>query len=162
MLVSSTSERDIPGFFWANNERLVYVLDEGGDENFHLFAIGRDGSNLKDLTPYEETKASVIDDLREDPDHMLIQHNQRDKKVFDAFRINVHTAEATMIVENPGNLVSFLADHDGQLRVATSSDGVNTSVLYRETEADEFKVILTTDFRESLDPLEIAVCDEYI
>jgi dipeptidyl aminopeptidase/acylaminoacyl peptidase len=151
--ITSVTERDIPGFFWANNERLVYVLDEGGDENFHLFAIGRDGSNLKDLTPFEETKASVIDDLREDPDHMLIQHNQRDKKVFDAFRINIHTAEAEMIVENPGNLMSFLADHDGQLRVATSSDGVNTSVLYRGTEADEFKVILTTDFRESLDPL---------
>ena len=151
--ITSVTERDIPGFFWANNDRLVYSLDQGGDENFHLYAVDRDGSDLKDLTPHEETRASVIDDLREDPEHMLVQHNHRDKRVFDAYRINVNTSEAELLVENPGNYTSFLADHDGQLRVTTSTDGVNTSILYRETEQDEFKVILTTDFRESVDPL---------
>ena len=49
--------------------------------------------------------------------------------------------------------MSFLADHDGHLRVATSSDGVNTSVLYRDTDEDEFKTILTTNFRETVSPL---------
>lgn len=151
--VTSVTERDIPGFFWANDNRIVYSLDEGGDENFHLYAVDRDGSNLLDLTPYEETRAGVVDDLRDDPEHMLIQHNRRDKRAFDVFKINVNTGESKQLVENPGNLVSFLADHDGHLRVATSTDGVNTSLLYRETDQDEFKTILTTNFRQSVSPL---------
>ena len=151
--VTSVTERDIPGFFWATDNRLVYSLDEGGDENYHVFAVNRDGSNLLDLTPFKETRGSVIDDLRDDPDHMLIKHNERDKRTFDVFRVNVNTAETELLVKNPGNLVSFLADHDGKLRVATSTDGVNTSVLYREQEEDEFKTILTTNFRETLSPL---------
>lgn len=151
--VTSVTERDIPGFFWATDDRIVYSLDEGGDENYHVFAINRDGSNLLDLTPFEDTRGSVIDDLRDDPDHMLIRHNERDKRTFDVFRVNVNTGESELLVKNPGNLVSFLTDHDGKLRIATTTDGVNTSVLYRETEDDEFETILTTNFRESLSPL---------
>ena len=151
--VTSVTERDIPGFFWATDDRIVYSLDKGGDENYHVFAINRDGSNELDLTPFEETRASVIDDLRDDPEHMLIRHNERDKRTFDVFRVNVNTGESERLVKNPGNLVSFLTDHDGKLRIATTTDGVNTSVLYRETEDDEFRTILTTNFRESLSPL---------
>ena len=32
------------------------------------------------------------------------------------------------------------------------TDGVNTSLLYRETEADEWATILTTNFKESFNP----------
>lgn len=151
--VTSVTERDIPGFFWATDDRIVYSLDKGGDENYHIFAVNRDGENLLDLTPFEETRASVIDDLRDDPEHMLIQHNERDKRTFDVFRVNVNTGDKEMIVKNPGNLMGFVTDHDGKLRVATSTDGVNNSILYRETEEDEFKTILTTNFRESVSPL---------
>jgi dipeptidyl aminopeptidase/acylaminoacyl peptidase len=151
--VTSVTERDIPGFFWANDNRIVYSLDQGGDENFHLYAVDRDGQNLLDLTPYPETRAGVVDDLRDDPQHMLIRHNRRDKRAFDVFRVDVSTGELTQLVENPGNLVSFLADHEGHLRVATSTDGVNTSVLYRDSDGGEFKTILTTNFRETVTPL---------
>ena len=34
-----------------------------------------------------------------------------------------------------------------------TSDGVNTSILYRETEQDTFKTILTTNFKEDFSPL---------
>ena len=44
-------------------------------------------------------------------------------------------------------------DHNGKLRIATTSDGVNTSLLYREKESDDFKPILTTDFKVSVAPL---------
>jgi len=151
--ITSVTDRDIPGFFWANDNRIVYLLDKGGDENFHLYAVNRDGSNLLDLTPFPETKAGVVDDLRDDPDHMLIQHNHRDKRAFDVFKVNVNTGAAEQLLQNPGNLTSFVADHEGHLRIATQTDGVNTSLLYRATDKDEFKTILTTNFRETVNPL---------
>lgn len=151
--LTSVEERDIAGFFWANDHRIVYALDQGGNENFHLIAADLDGGPPRDLTPYEETRAAVIDELKHDPDHMLIRHNRRDKRVFDAYRINVNTGEAEMILENPGNITDYLADHAGRLRVAITSDGVNTSILYRETEDDPLDTILTTNFRQTLTPL---------
>lgn len=151
--ITSVTQRDIPMFSWVNNEQLIYVLDQGGDENFHLYLIGRDGTGLRDLTPYPDTKANLIDILKHDPEHIIISHNRRDKRVFDAFRVNVKTGESTMIVENPGKITSYLADHEGKLRVATTSDGVSTSLLYRDNEDEEFQTVLTTNFRQSLSPL---------
>jgi dipeptidyl aminopeptidase/acylaminoacyl peptidase len=44
-------------------------------------------------------------------------------------------------------------DHDGKLRIATAIvDGVNQSILYRENEEDEFKTIITTNFKEGFNP----------
>ena len=58
-----------------------------------------------------------------------------------------------MLAENPGNIVGWMTDHDGKLRVAIAVvDGVNTSLLYREKEKDPFKSILTTSFKETMDP----------
>lgn len=151
--VTSVTERDIAGFMWANDNILVYLLDQGGDENFHVFAIHRDGSNLRDLTPFEETRADLIDDLRHDPKHILLQHNERDKQAFDAYRVNVETGESTRVVENPGNITSFLADHEGRVRAAVTADGVNTSLLFRDTEEEPFRTLLTTNFRNTLNPL---------
>jgi dipeptidyl aminopeptidase/acylaminoacyl peptidase len=45
-----------------------------------------------------------------------------------------------------------ITDHDGRIRAAVTSDGVNTSLLYRETEKDKFKTVLTTSFKETLQP----------
>lgn len=150
--ITAVTERDIPGAFWINNRAIAYPMDDGGDENFHIFLVGLDGADPKDITPYEETRAEVIDVLKRDPERMLISHNQRDKRVFDLYRYNLTTGESKLVVENPGNITSYIADHEGQVRVATSNDGVNTSLLYRETEDEEFQNVLTTNFRETLTP----------
>ena len=58
----------------------------------------------------------------------------------------------TQLAENPGNIVGWMTDHDGKLRLATTSDGVNTTILYRENEQEKFKPILTTSFKETMSP----------
>jgi dipeptidyl aminopeptidase/acylaminoacyl peptidase len=150
--VTSVTERDIAGFFWKGNDLLVYTLDDGGDENFHLFAISRQGGDVRPLTPFPGVRASVVDDLEDDPQHMLISLNQRNPQVFDVYRLNVRTGALTLVGENPGNITGWLTDHAGKLRLAFATDGVNQTMLFRETEQDEFKPSLTTNFRESVAP----------
>ena len=55
--VTSIVDRDISGYFWGNNDRLVYIKDEGGNENFHLFSVGKDGQGEQDLTPFDGVRA---------------------------------------------------------------------------------------------------------
>ena len=152
--LTAESARDVSGFFWKGNGNIVYAKDFGGDENFHVLSvpISGDGGG-KDLTPYDGVRASILDDLKDDDQHLLITHNKRDKKVFDVFRIDVATGDAQLVAENPGNITGWITDHDGKLRAAVTTDGVDAAVLYRETESQPFKTIVATDFREAVEPL---------
>ena len=151
--LTSSKERGVYGYLWLGNNRIGYVKDDGGDENMHFYAVNIDGTNEIDLTPFENVQARIIDDLEDDPDYLIIGLNKRNPQIHDPFRVNVNTGEMEMIAENPGNISGWVTDHNGKLRMATTSDGVNTSLLYRESESDEFKAILTTDFKVAVSPL---------
>ena len=151
--VTSATERDIAGFFWKGSDRIVYIQDKGGDENFHIYLTDIEGKASRDLTPFDGVRAGVLDDLEEDPEHMLLEMNRRNPEVFDVYRCELATGELTQIAENPGNITGWLTDHDGRLRVAYETDGVNSSLLYRPTEKDEFKTLVTTNFKDSFLPL---------
>jgi len=58
-----------------------------------------------------------------------------------------------LVAENPGNVLSWITDHEGKVRAAVQTDGVNQELLYRANEEEAFKTVLTTDFRESVSPL---------
>jgi len=150
--ITNETERDLAGFFWAGNDRILFLKDDGGDENFALFGVNIDGSNLIPLTKEANVRTQMIDDLKEDLDHVIVGLNKRDARIFDAYRLNINTGEKTLIAENPGNISGWMTDNDGKLRVAIATDQTNTTLLYRANEADEFKAVLTTDFKESFSP----------
>ncbi len=151
--ITNASERSLYGYFWLNDNRIAYIQDKGGDENIHIYAVNIDGTNDIDLTPFKNIQARMEDDLEDDPDHILVSLNKRDPRIHDVYRLNIHDGELILIAENPGNIMGWMTDNDGKLRIATTSDGVNTSLLYRETEAEAFKTILTTNFKESVSPI---------
>ena len=151
--LTSSQERGVYWFAWLNNNRIGYIKDEGGNENMHFYAVNIDMSNEIDLTPFENVQARIIDDLEDDPNHIIMGLNKRNPQIHDPYRINVNDGKMDMIAENPGNISEWMTDHDGKLRIAITSDGVNTSLLYRDKESDGFKTILTTDFKVSVAPL---------
>ncbi len=151
--LTSELERDIAGFFWKSNDTLLYLRDFKGDENFHLFAVSLHEKHIRDLTPFENTRTLLIDELIDDDNHILIALNSRTPEVFDAYQLNVRTGELKLLMENPGNITNWGTDHAGQLRLATVTDGVNTTLLYRSEVTEAFKPILTTNFKEALVPL---------
>ena len=151
--LTSSEDRGVYGFTWLSDKRIAYVKDDGGDENMHIYAVDIDGTNEIDLTPFDNIQARFIDDLEDDPDYVIIGINKRDPQLHDPYRLNVNNGELEMIAENPGNISEWMTDHDGKLRVALTSDGVNTSLLYRDSESEKFQTILTTDFKVSVSPL---------
>lgn len=151
--VTAETARDIANYFFKGPQHVLFTKDFGGDENFHVVIADVTTGTVRDLTPHDGVRASVLDSLPDDDNHILVMHNKRDKRIFDVYRINIKTGEEKLAAQNPGNITNWNTDHDGKIRAATSSDGVNTSLYYRETEADEFKPILTTNFRESVAPV---------
>ena len=146
-------KRDISGYFWPNNEQLVFLKDDAGDENFHLFGVDVDGSNPISFTDFDGVRAQIIDDLPDQKDFIIIGLNKRNKQVFDPYRLNLKSGKTSILAENPGNIQGWMFDHEGKLRIATAIvDGVNTSLLYRDSEQEEFKTIVTTNFKEGFSP----------
>jgi len=160
--ITGATARDIGGFYWVNDDRIAYLQDEGGDENFRIYAVNTDGTDRKDLTSFQNTRAGLVDGLRDSDDEILITLNKRDARVFDVYRVNVDTGEMKLVAENPGNIAGWLTDHDGKVRAAVTEDGVNTGLLYRETEQAPFRTVAKTDFRESIRPLLFSYDNRYL
>lgn len=153
--ITNETERSVAGYMWADNQRLLYMKDTAGDENYQLYGVHRDGTDDRAYTAFDGVRTSLIDDLEEQPGVVMIGMNKRNPEVFDPYRLNIETGELTLLAENPGNIQGWMTDHDGRLRVATAIvDGVNTQILYRDTEDEPFKPVLTTNFRDVVSFME--------
>ena len=161
--LTSETDRSIAGYFWVGDKYLCYMKDDAGDENFHIYGVDVESkATPKDLTPFPNVLARLVDKLDDFEDEILVELNKRNPQIFDVYRLNIKTSELTMVAENPGNISGWMTDHNGKIRLATSTDGVNQSLLYRETEADEFKVIITTNFKDTLQPLLFSFDNTFI
>ena len=152
--ITNQKERDIVSFFWKENNTLIFLWDEGGDENYHIFRAFVDGKGEKNLTPFDGVKAeivAVLDNISEE--EILIGMNKRNKEVFDAYRLNIKTGDIKMAAKNPGHAIkSWTVDHKGWLRVAVASEGPKNVLYYRDTEEEEFQKIIETNFKDELNP----------
>jgi prolyl oligopeptidase PreP (S9A serine peptidase family) len=150
--LTKETARDISLYYWKGSHTVLYDKDFGGDENFHVVSVDVKSGKVTDLTPGEKIRATILDILLDDPNHILVSHNRREASVFDVYRIDVRTGKETLVAQNPGDIIGWLTDHAGKLRVAFRTEGLNTSVLYRADEKGAFKPIITTDYKTEVEP----------
>jgi dipeptidyl aminopeptidase/acylaminoacyl peptidase len=134
-LVASDPARPIRNAFWSpRGDRVLYLQDAGGDENFHLFAADPNGiAPAVDLTPFEATRVMVqaIDYTR--PDAMLIAMNRRDPQLFDIYRLDPATGETTLDTQNPGTIAAFAEDVELRVRAGViQHPDASTEILVRD------------------------------
>ncbi len=152
--VTNDTVRSIESYFWKGN-RIIYPQDLGGDENFQLFAVKPDGTGVKALTPFPGIRSDVIDDLKDVPGkekELIVGINKRVKEHFDPYLVNIETGELTLLFDNKNNYDNWLIDNNGNIRMATQTDGVNNTYLYRNSINDTFHILLTTSFKEQFAP----------
>ena len=152
--VTFDSVRPIFQYQWKGN-RILYLQDVGGDENFQLFSVSIDGKDQKALTPFPKVRTMILNDLRYVPGkekEVMIQMNKRDARYFDPYSINIESGELKELYKNDKNFESWYTDHNGVIRLATKTDGVNITLYHRATEADPFDSLLTTSYKEAFYP----------
>ncbi len=118
----SASNRNIAFFFWANNERLIFGMDAEGNESFSLYAVNRDGAQRRELFKggrgivLVPTYTQLLNRLIDDPDHILVTNNERNKFYPDVFRMNIYNGKMTRVETNPGYIQAWITDWDGNVR----------------------------------------------
>ncbi len=156
--VIEETEELIRGYFWANDKRLCYIQDKGGNENFHLFGMDIDGSNYKALTPFENARINMgIESLKEDPDHVIVSINKENPQIFEPFKLNINTGDLFKLFENKdvsNPIAGFDFDKDGNLRAYTQQEEMIYYVLYYRTSNDApFERILRMSWEENFEIL---------
>lgn len=125
-LTDSTTESILIRSYFPQDDRLIYLSDQGGNELTHLYVREEDGT-VTDLTPGENLKAEfqgwAVDDRS-----FFITTNERDPKNFDLYEITTDGYQRTMLYENTTGLAFSAISPDKQLlafaktRTTTDSD----------------------------------------
>ncbi len=143
----------IRGYGWANNTRLIYLKDKGGDENYHIYAADIDGKNSMDLTPFEGVKANFSNLLKDQKDYVIVDMNKNNPEIFEPFKLNIVTGELTQLYKNEdaSNPISgYTFDKDGNLKGYSQQEGAtNYSFYYRLAEDKPFQKMFTTTWKDN-------------
>ncbi|MDN3595823.1 S9 family peptidase [Zunongwangia endophytica] len=150
-LLKKQEEDLIRGFSWANNGRILYMQDKGGDENYHVYGVDVNGENDKELTPFEGVRVNILESLKEDEAHVIVQMNKDNLQQEEPYRLNINTGEVTKLYtvkEGEPPVAGYDFDRKGNLRAITRIvDGVNTELLYKID--GEYKQVKLTEFGDN-------------
>lgn len=142
----------IRGYGWANNDRLIYVMDKGGNENLHIFSVKIDGTGDKELTPYDGVKVGILSFLKDDPDHIIVSMNKENKQIEEPYKLNIETGKIEKLFTNddPQNpIAGYDFDKDGKLRAYTKlKDGVNSQLFYSKDGGKTYDIIKDLNWKE--------------
>lgn len=155
----------IRGYGWANETRLVYMMDTGGNENFHVFAINLDGSNQVDLTPFKGVKASISNMLKEQKDFIIIELNKNNPQVFEPYRINITNGEMEKLYtnDNPQSpIMGYVFNRDGNLKAFTRQENFTDYVLYYQLSDDQaFQKVQKITWKDDFSIIDFNYSTEY-
>jgi len=150
--VTKDTLRGIRRYFWSGDSRhIMYLQDEGGNENYLLWSVGLDSDEIVCLTPFENVQVRIVDRNKNFPDELLIGMNKEDTKVHDVYHLDLKTVDLEMVAKNPGNVMAWVTDTDFKVRgCVTASAGGGYDFMYRKTEKADWELLVSWGSEEAL------------
>lgn len=158
--VTADETRSVYIYQWTDDPRwMLYMQDNGGDENWHVYRIDLDNPDAPavDLTPFPDVRASF--DLPKGlPGKAIIQINNRNPQLLDAYELDIATGELTLLAENPGTVVGWIAAPNGELFTNTLTADGDIELSQWDSANSALRTIVTydgTDYPLGLFPVVI-------
>lgn len=141
--LSTEKERPIRQFFWSRDNRFIlYLQDDGGNEQFQLFRLE---VKLQMKTPSKPTLAkhlagkagasvSIIELPKSNPDVLYFGINDRDPVWFDLYELQLSTGRKTLVYKNENRVQDWIFDQKGVLKVMSrkAEDGTTELLSFSE------------------------------
>ena len=149
--LTSDTDRGIRqwGYAW-DDTHVLYLQDAAGDENWHLYATAIATGETTDLTPLPGVRAQIVQVSPDDPGSILVGLNDRDPQLHDVYRIDLATAERTLVAQNPG-FVDWTADSHQHIRgaVKATPDG-GVQIMVRDTDDAPWQTVVKAGMEDAL------------
>ncbi len=130
--VTDDKLRGIRFYVWARNgTHLLYIQDEGGDEDWHVHSVDLTSDTTHDLTPIKGVNAQFQALSWTHADEAIIGLNDRDKSWHDLYRVNIATGERELLFLNNQDFGGFAIDRDLGLRLTEKSLPEGGRIIYR-------------------------------
>lgn len=111
MVHTQDRHRGVHNYMWAaNGEHLLYLRDQDGDENDHVFAIDLSTGRHRNLTPGQGNRAQILARSASRPGAIALLDNNRDRARFDIWLADLETGHSEMVHENRRGFVHFVLD----------------------------------------------------
>lgn len=134
-VVTDDRHRGISNHLWSVDSKYVlFVKDNDGDENYHVYATDPRTGATRDLTPLPDgIRAQLMGVSRDRPGVILVGTNERNPQLTDLYEYSLATGERKLIAGNPG-YASFITDNTYKPRMAMvpQPDGGMKTVFLNE------------------------------
>ena len=144
--------RGIHYYAWApDGKSILFLQDQGGDENWHLYQMDISAGPAKDLTPFKGVQARGLEIDKHFPDRILIELNKEDVSRHDVYRLELKTGALELVARNTGQISDWIVDAEMRVRgaVATRPEGGH-EVMIRESESSPWRKIFSWDLADSM------------
>ena len=158
--VTADETRSVYIYQWTHDSRwLIYMQDSGGDENWHVYRVDPDNPDASavDLTPFPGARAQ-FDLLKGRPGKAVVQINNRNPELFDAYELDIATGELTLLAENPGNVVQWISGPSGDLFTNTLTADGDVEISQWDSATSTLRTIKVydgTDYPLGVNPVAI-------
>ena len=137
--ITADTTRPVQSYFWTQDgERVLYIQDKGGNENYHIYAVDPQAAAdpdtgvplARDLTPYESVQARIYAVPEATPGEIVVGLNDRDQRYHDVYRLDLASGERTLVLQNDDGVAGWQTDLDGTVRLAVrQTDDGGTEIL---------------------------------
>ena len=141
--VTHDTNRGVQGYGWAyDGTHMFYMQDQGGDENWRIYTVNLETSEIVDRTPFEGVQAQVIAHRKKFPNDVLIGLNKDNPQLHDVYHLDLTTGTLEKVLENPGFL-GWVVDDELKVRggVAPMPDG-GMALMVRDDEASDWRPLI--------------------
>ena len=146
--ITSDNTRGIRNYTWAyDNEHILYLLDNNGDENFRVYSKNIKSNVTTLLTPEKGVRAYVAQVSYKFPNEVMISTNERDSKFFDIYKYNLENGSKELVFEN-NQYDQVIIDDDLQIRFVTLINN-NGNTEYFKFEDNKFKPYMEVSLEDS-------------
>ncbi|MGJ3242724.1 MAG: alpha/beta hydrolase family protein [Opitutales bacterium] len=150
----TNEKRHVINAGWFTNDRVFFGLLDEGRDSAGLWAVNKDGSRYRELVEpvaaarnYLYRYTFVIDILEDDPEHCLVISNERLADYPDVYIMKIMNGRKKIHESNPGDVVGWLTDHKGQVRIAVAADEETEAnrILFRGRKGGDWEVLEAFD-----------------
>src|SRR5882757_1771045 len=132
--ITDDKKRGIRQHHWADDGRhILFLQDEGGDENWRVYSVDVESRKQVDLTPLDKVRAEIVGLSHERPDVALIALNDRTPEYHDLYEINIASGERKLVERNDQEFAGYLEDLQLRPRVAVKTLPDGGGEIYRNT-----------------------------
>lgn len=156
--VTHDTGRGIRRYGWTYSpNRIIYLQDNGGDENWRLYTVEVATGDTHDLTPLEGVQAQIQRESHKHPGQIQVGLNDREAQFHDLYLVDLNTGKRELVQQNDG-FAFFVTDDDFAVRFAArlTEDG-GTEFLHPASDGQwEHAFIVGSEDSVTTNPVEFS------